>query len=190
MRHRLLISQLLLFAPLGTPAGHFTDRRVVDTAIMGNSASEAGHGYVGEGSTSGIADGKSYRQTRSYMQFSLGTFDDTEVTVACILGGVKVESAFDLVVEDSVVATRAFSAPTSESMVLDFVVPFALTKGKTSISIVIRARGGVTPALREIRTIQDHLEQDDHADVDIAPVSTAISVSASPSSPNLSGVVR
>lgn len=33
-----------------------------------------------------------------------------------------------------------------------------VTKGKTNIVVIIRARGGLTPALRELRTIQDHHE--------------------------------
>jgi hypothetical protein len=134
------------------------DRRVVDTVIAGDAVSEANHGYVGAEVTTGNADGKPFRQTRGYMRYAMTTFDDTPVTVACTFAGTKnVAHNFDVVVEDSVIATRTLTTSDSASVV-EIAVPFVLTKGKTNIAIIIRARDGLTPALRMLRTVQDHNE--------------------------------
>ncbi len=137
------------------------DRRVVDVAEAGNAGSEASHGYAGDNVTTGIAGGMSFRQAHGWMRYTLTTFDDTEVTVACtFVGDVNVSRSYDVVVEDSVIATRTVTAHAITPTVVEIVVPFALTKGRTNIAVVIRARGGPTPALRELRTIQDHNEVD------------------------------
>lgn len=136
------------------------DRRVVDVAEVGNARSEAAHGYAGHEVIAGTVDGKPFRQARGWMHFALTTFDDTEVTVSCTFVGIdSVSRGYDLVVEDSVIATRTLPAQAAPTIV-DVTVPFSLTKGKTNITIVLRARGGLTPALREVRTIQDHHEFD------------------------------
>ena len=141
------------------------DRRVVDAVEVGNARSEAAHGYEGQNATAGIVNGQSYRQARGWMHYTLTTFDDTDVTIAAtfIVGDVgrgDVSHTFDLVVEDSVIATRTVTVASPAPVVVEIGVPFAVTKGKTSIVVIIRARGGLTPALRELRTIQDHHEVD------------------------------
>ena len=68
---------------------------------------------------------------------------------------------FELVVEDQLVATHVFTSPSTASTVAELRVPFALTKGKTNIMVMLRAAKGAsgpTPALLELRTIQDHPE--------------------------------
>ena len=144
------------------------DRRVVDTVIAGNSVSEIAHGYAGHDATSGMVDGKSFRAARGWMRYALTTFDDTEVTLAWTFApsageGANVSREYDVLVEDSVVATRSYGASSSTVSVVEIVVPFALTKGRTNIAVMLRAHGGSTPALREVRVIQDHNEQMDEA---------------------------
>ena len=154
---------LAVFA-LGTTASDIAtarDRRVVDVAEVGNARSEAAHGYADYDAISGTMDGRPHRQARGWMHFSLKTFEDTDVTVSCTFAGIDtVSRSYDIVVEDSVIATRTLKTQTSVPTVVDVAVPFSLTKGKTNIVVVIRARGGLTPALRELRTIQDHYEVD------------------------------
>ncbi len=134
------------------------DRRVVDRVQLGEARSEAAHGYAGHDVVAGVAGGTSFRQARGWMRYALTTFDDTEVTVACTF--VRTEGLigpYDVVVEDSVIATRTHSSSTASSVV-EIRVPFSITKGRTNIAIMIRARGGLTPALSELRTVQDHNE--------------------------------
>ena len=140
------------------------DRRVVDTVVAGNPASESLHGYVGHDAVSGIADGTSYREARGWMRYALTTFDDTEVTLAWTFApsvgeGASLSREYEVVVEDTVVATRLNNSGASNVAVVEIVVPFALTKGRTNIAVMLRARGGPTPALREVRVIQDHNEE-------------------------------
>jgi hypothetical protein len=67
-------------------------------------------------------------------------------------------ASFDLIVEDSVVATRTVSPRVSSPVVVPFAVPFARTKGKAHVIVIVRARDGLTPGVRRLRTIQDHYE--------------------------------
>ena len=136
--------------------------------IAGNSVSEAAHGYAGHDAMSGMADGKSFREARGWMRYALATFDDTEVTLVWTFApstgeGANMSREYDVLVEDSVVATRKYGASPSTVSVVEMVVPFALTKGHTNIAVMLRAHGGSTPALREVRVIQDHNEQLDEA---------------------------
>jgi len=137
------------------------DRRVVDVVEVGDARSEFAHGFAGHDVIRATIDGRSYRQTRGWMHFAMTTFEDTEVTVALTFVAVdSVSRTYDIVVEDSVLATRTLGPPFTEQATIDVVVPFSLTKGKANIAVVIRARGGMTPALRQLRTIQDHYELD------------------------------
>lgn len=134
------------------------DRRVVDVVTAGDAASEASHGYVGHLATAGVEQQASVRRTTGWIRYALDAFDDSPVTVALVFApGDSVSRAFDVVVEDSVVATRMLPAHMTTATV-DISVPFAITKGRSSIAIVLRARHGVTPALRALRTVQDHNE--------------------------------
>ena len=137
------------------------DRRIVDSVTVANLASETSHGYAGQADTVGLADGVRFRQTRGWLHYALRTFDDTEVTLA--LSFVPTDSVsrdYDVVVADSVIATRSYAGRRDSLPTVEVPVPFALTRGKASIIVLLRARGGLTPPLREVRTIQDHNEFD------------------------------
>ena len=155
----VLAIAVLALGRIATTDATARDRRIVDMAEVGNARSEAAHGYAGHDAILGTMDGKPYRQARGWMHFAMTTFDDTEVTVSCTFAGIDtVARSYDIVVEDSVIASRTLATQTTVPTVVDVIVPFSLTKGKTNIVIFIRARGGLTPALRELRTIQDHYE--------------------------------
>ena len=112
---------------------------MVDVAHVGDAQSEFAHGFAAHDLVSGVIDGKAYRQTNGWMHFAMKTFEDTEVTVALSFVGIDtVSRPFDIVVEDSVLATRTVTAPLAQPAAVDVLVPFPLTKGKTSITVVIR----------------------------------------------------
>lgn len=133
------------------------DRRVVDRVEAGRAESEGLHGYAGHDDTAGTAEGQAFRQARGWMRYALTTFDDTDVTIACTFLGTA-SGTYDLVVEDSLITSTRFDAAVGAPTVVEIRVPFAVTKGKTSIAVMLRARGGLTPRLHELRTIQDHNE--------------------------------
>jgi hypothetical protein len=152
-----LVQILAATTLLGTFA---RDRRVVDAVTVADRRSEAAHGYAAHADTSAALNGVAYRQTRGWMHFTLKTFDDTDVTLALTFVATdSVSRRYDVVVEDSVIASRTFDA-SAPSPVVEVPVPFSLTKGKTVVVVLVRARDGLTPPLRELRTIQDHNELD------------------------------
>jgi hypothetical protein len=135
------------------------DRRVVDRVDAGDADSEALHGYAGHDAASGAVRGKAYRQARGWMRYALSTFDDTEVTLAfTFVATDSMPRGYDVIVEDSLVASPTLAPGGAELVVVEQRVPFALTKGKANIAVTIRGRGGFTPALHEVRTVQDHNE--------------------------------
>ena len=137
-------------------------RRIVDIVRVGDTANERDHDYAGEEVTTGVASGKPFRQTRHWMRYALKVYEDTEVTVACtFVGSAAARVPFEFVVEDRLVASHVFTSSSSAPEVAELRVPFALTKGKTNSMVMLRAAKGAngpTPALLELRTIQDHLE--------------------------------
>jgi hypothetical protein len=159
---------------------------------VGEAASDAAHGYAEHDAVRGTMNGRPYRSARGWMRYAMTTFDDTEVTIACTFiapsgrtadtwasaaPGARAEMSahFELLVEDSLVAIptptrtlqaspdRALSESSPTPVVVEVAIPFALTRGRTSIAVMIRARAGTTPPLSELRVIQDHNEVDRYA---------------------------
>jgi hypothetical protein len=159
LRRTAALAALLTACATAMAASPFMhlDRRVVDRVEAGRPESDADHGYAGYDDTTGTADGRAYRQARGWMRYAVTTFDDTEVTIACTFLG-SASGSFDLIVEDSVIATKRVDVTTGTPTVVELLVPFAVTKGKTSIAVTLRAHDGPTPRLHELRTIQDHNE--------------------------------
>jgi len=142
------------------------DRRVVDTVDAGDARSEADHGYAAQDDSAGVSDGRAFRQARGWMRYAVTTFDDTDVTIECTFLTGNAPRRYDVVVEDSVVASRTLAAGVTDTgtgagtVVVEVAVPFTLTKGRSNIAVVLRGRGGPTPALHKLRTVQEHHEFD------------------------------
>ena len=153
--------QLVLLACLSTTmdtaARH--DRRVVDRIIIGDTGSEQEHAYAGDDVTEGVAAGRVFRQTRGWLRYSLTVFDDTEVTVVCtFVGNGDTPQPFDLMVENHPIASYTLRSGSSALATVEFRVPIEITRGRTNILVMLRATNGPTPALVELRTVQDHNE--------------------------------
>ena len=160
------------------------DRRSVDTVIVGDADSEAAHGYAGYDDHAGVVRDTTFREARGWMRYAMTTFDDTEVTVACTFAGGHAEPRqYDVLVEDSLVATRVLDVSATTPTTVDIRVPFAVTKGRPSVAVTVRGRAGPTPALRALRVIQDHHEVDAFANAFDTAVPSA-------RSHHLLGVVR
>jgi len=144
---------VLLAACLGTVR---PDRRVVDKVTVGDVRGELDHAFAGADVASGVVDGRAFREARGWLRYALTVFDDTEVTVAFTFLGADVPRTFDLVVENHLVSTYTFRSAVPATV--DLRVPFEFTKGKTNILVTLVAKHGATPALLELRSVQDHNE--------------------------------
>jgi hypothetical protein len=135
------------------------DRRIVDVVEAGNPDNELRHGFAADSTVAGSTGGKAWRRTFGWMHYTLKTFEDTPVTLSLtFIADANPSSSYDVVVEDSVVASRTHAGRDSVAVV-DIAVPFGVTKGKAHIAVIVRARNGATPAVHTIRTIQDHFEE-------------------------------
>jgi hypothetical protein len=158
----LSVALVAWFAAPGLPP-HTSDPaqglRVVDVVTMGDSRSEREHDYAGERITEGVVDGRAFRQAAGWLRVSLTVYEDSEVTLVGTFrgsGGRPIE--FELLVEGQKLLAPAFVAPGLSPARVEYRVPVALTRGKTRISVTVRAAGGPTPGLIEWRTVQEHLE--------------------------------
>jgi hypothetical protein len=151
---RLVVALASLLATLGSSP---LDRRIVDRVTVGDPQSEQAHAYAGEGVSIGTSDGRSFRETTGWIRYGLSVFDDTEVTIACaFLGDTGPARTFDVIVEGQVVASQTFKSGAAKTV--EFRVPMAITRGRTNIMVVLRAKNGSTPPLVELRSVQDHNE--------------------------------
>lgn len=151
-----LSQRWLLVVCLGAALAARPDRRVVDRITIGDVRSEEDHAYAGADVTSGVSGGRAFREARGWIRYALTVFDDTEVTVAFTFLGADAPRTFDLIVDNHRVASHTVRSDGPATVELR--VPLELTKGKTNILVTLRATNGPTPALLELRSVQDHNE--------------------------------
>ena len=126
--------------------------------VAGDEVSEGQHGYLGDRRQIDIVHGQRARRVTSSVRYTLTTFDDTEVTVACTFLGAT-PAQYDLLVHDRVVATKQITPHGDTPTVVEVDVPFPLTKGQATIVVTLRAHHGASLLLHEVRTIQEHNER-------------------------------
>ncbi len=144
----------------GAPPLALQGRRVVDVVHVGDPRSERDHEYAGEDVTAGAIGGTRFVQTRGWLRYSLATYDDSEVTVRCTLRDSEGQRlSFELLVEGRSILTHTFVSASAAPSTVDVPVPMKVTRGKTVVSVMIRAVNGPTPALITLQTIQEHLER-------------------------------
>jgi hypothetical protein len=144
-------------APSAAPAGQ--SRRVVDVVESGDPKSGRDHEAAGEGITEGTAAGRAFRQATGWLRYTLRTFDDTEVTVACLCRGTEGRRlTFELLVDGQAAGTQTLESPSADPVLKEWRLPERLTSGRTMVSVTLRGVGGPTPGVIELRTVQEHLE--------------------------------
>jgi hypothetical protein len=152
-----LLVVLLAWSVALTASGQ--GRRVVDVVRVGDSASEREHDYTGERVSTGLVDGRTYRQASGWMSYSMTVYEDSEVTLNCTFRGSEGRRlVFDLLVEGRKIATHTFVSPSPAAVNVELRVPMSVTRGLTGIRVTLRAQEGPTPGLLELRTVQEHLE--------------------------------
>ena len=153
----LLCAASLAAAPPAASA--VQGRRVVDVVQSGDATSERDHDAAGEGVSRGTVAGRAFRQATGWLRYTLRTYDDTEVTVACLCRGTEGRPlTFDLLVDDQPAGTYTIESPSADPVLKEWRVPERLTRGKTKIAVTLRGAGGPTPGVLELRTVQEHLE--------------------------------
>jgi hypothetical protein len=154
----VVIGALLLAVSLHAPLPA-QGRRVVDVVQVGDARSERDHEYAGDGVSDGAIGGRTFRQAAGWLRYTLRTYDDTEVTVACLCRGTDGRRlSFDLLVDGEYAGTRALESASADPIIAEYRIPERMTAGKTKIAVTLRGIGGPTPGVIELRTVQEHLE--------------------------------
>ena len=147
-RAPLVAGLLVLLCAAAAPAAGAQGRRVVDLVTVGDRSNEWAHQYAGDEATEGVIDGKSFRQARGWLRYSLSVYQDSEVTLGCTFRGSEGRSlVFDLLVEGRKVLTHTLVTPSAAPTNLEFRLPRSFTRNLTAISVMLRGVNGPTPGL-------------------------------------------
>jgi len=134
-------------------------RRVVDLVTVGAASSERDHEFSGEGVTTGSADGRTYREASGWQRYVLTVYDDSDVTLVCTFRGSNGQARrYVLEVEGTAVPVKPFQSTSLVPVDVEIRVPAALTRRRTMMAVTIRAVDGPTPAVMQLKTVQEHLE--------------------------------
>ncbi len=128
-------------------------RRVVDVLRAGDAVSAWEHSTTGDGTLARSPKDLPFRKGCTHLGCTLVVYDDSEVTLQVDLGPDR-GGSLELLVEGQ----KLLSQPAPLPERLEVRIPLSLSLGRTSLHVTLRAslRGGVD--LRELRTIQEHLE--------------------------------
>jgi hypothetical protein len=134
--------------------------RVVDSVIAGQARDETEHHVAGSGTTSGTADGKTWRSATGWFSYSLKIYDDSPLTVVCLLAdGDGTADGFELLLDGEKTGRVERQPARTKGSTVEMRIPFNDTKGKTSVVVkIVALPGSKTPRVLEIRTVQEHLE--------------------------------
>jgi hypothetical protein len=156
-------AHILLLAILCTPMVSGIARqgvRVVDSVDVSVARDEASHAFAGVATQIGEAAERKWRSATGWFSYSLRIYDDSPLTLVFLLSpGAGDRETFDVLLDGRKVATvdRGVDRQTAEEVKFD--VPFAETKGNTTLTVKLQAhRGSRTARVLEIRTLQEHLE--------------------------------
>ena len=154
------LSLALAFAcacPASAVAGQA--RRVVDLVTVGAASSERDHEFSGAGVSTGVADGRTYREALGWQRYVLTVYEDSDVTLVCTFRGSNGPARpYVLEVEGTAVPVKPFTSATLAPVDVEIHVPAALSRRRTTIAVTIRAVDGPTPAVIQLKTVQEHLE--------------------------------
>jgi hypothetical protein len=145
---------------LNSSGGAHQGIRVVDSVDVTVAQDEASHGFAGADTVLGEAAGRKWRSATGWFSYSLRIYDDSPLTLVVLSpAGQGDREWFDILVDGKTVATVDRQAGGQGAAAARFDVLFALTKGKTSVTVKLQARPGFrTARVFDIRSVQEHLE--------------------------------
>ena len=134
--------------------------RVVDAVNVAAAREEIAHGLHGEEMTVGETAGRKWRSAAGWFGYTLRIYEDTPLTVVCVFASAADPGeAFDILVDDRKVATRAREPGAATNREFKVTLPLAETAGKSQVTVTFRAHPGArTARLLEVRSVQEHLE--------------------------------
>lgn len=133
------------------------ERRTIDTVDVSSDASERAHSFRSDGAGQGFVEGRRWRDTRAgFISYTLEVLPDKALTLVCTFRGSEGQQrVFDVIVDGQKIATTNLEYHPTELLDKEYVVPEALTRGKTRITVrLVPQPGSRTGGVVEIRTIQ------------------------------------
>ena len=134
--------------------------RIVDSVVVGQAGDETAHQFAGIDTTTGQAAGRAWRSATGWFSYSLRIYDDSPLTIVCVLAdGDAAGEAFDVLVDGEKAARVTREAGKTKGATVEVRLALEDTEGKTSVVVKLAALpGSRTARLLEIRTMQEHLE--------------------------------
>jgi uncharacterized protein len=132
--------------------------RTFDTVDVGDDASERAHAFKSEAAGEGFVEGRRWRDARSngFLSYELKVQPDKPLTLVCTFRGSEGQRrVFDIIVDGQKIATETLAYHPTELLDREFLVPEALTRGKSKLTVRFEAQANArTGGLVEIRAVQ------------------------------------
>lgn len=121
------------------------ESRTIDYVITGTQQSESDHDMQSQNSNKGSYNGEYYRdgQTFSYKLQTKGYTEGVTLMVR-YWGGDSGNREFDILVDNTVIATESLTGGKNEFINVEYPVPEELLQGKESIRVKFKAKSGNT----------------------------------------------
>jgi len=134
--------------------------RIVDSVVVGVKGDEVAHHLAGSETATGTSGGQAWRSATGWFSFTLRIYDDSPLTVVCVVAaGDAGAEAFDVLVDGRKAATFSREPAQAKAAELRVSLKLADTEGRTSVVVKLAAHpGSKTARLLELRTMQEHLE--------------------------------
>jgi uncharacterized protein len=132
--------------------------RTFDTVNVGDDASEKAHAFSSESADQGFVEGRRWRDARGsgYLSYEVNVQPDKPLTLVCTFRGSEGQRrVFDILVDGQKIATETLAYHPTELLDREYLVPEALTRGKTKVTVRFQPQPNArTGGLVEIRAVQ------------------------------------
>lgn len=125
-------------------AAQLLEARTIDYVVTGTQQSESDHYMQQSGSGSGSYNGEYYRDGGGWFSYELQTKGHTEgvTLMARYWGGDSGNRTFDILIDNTVIATETLTGGKSEFVNVEYPVPSELLEGKDKVRVKFKAHSG------------------------------------------------
>lgn len=125
-------------------AAQLLEARTIDYVVTGTQQSESDYYMQQSGSGSGSYNGEYYRDGGGWFSYELQTKGHTEsvTLMARYWGGDSGNRTFDILIDNTVIATETLTGGKSEFVNVEYPVPSELLEGKDKVRVKFKAQSG------------------------------------------------
>src|SRR5206468_12732255 len=110
--------------------------RTIDLVTVADAEHERAHALTSENATDGFFEGRRTREARNgWFSYTMKVSPGSPTTIICAYRGSEGRRrVFDILVDGEKIATETLEYHPTEQLDKEYVIPEALTRGKTSVT--------------------------------------------------------